>query len=69
MRRMESSPEEATTNFIFHYVLGGGAGNVNQVSPENRALHGAPRMPLGVTRDLCSSLLYILHSSVKALKQ
>jgi len=57
VRRMEFNPEEATTNFSVYYVLGGGAGDVRQVPPEQRGLLGAPRTPLGVTRDLCSSLL------------
>jgi hypothetical protein len=66
---MESSQEEATTNFSVHYVLGGGAGDVKQVPAEQRVLQVAPRVSLGVTRDLYSSLLYIFAVFRKSSKR
>lgn len=66
---MELSPEETTTNFSVYYVLGGGAVDVKQVPPEQRGLLGVPRTPLGVTRDLCSSLLYIFPFCRKTSKE
>ena len=65
VRRKVSSTEEATTNFSVHYILGGGAGDVKQVPPEQRGLQGVPRTPLGGTY---SSLLYIFAFFCKSSK-
>jgi len=65
---MQSTPEEATTNFSVHYVLGGGTGDVKQVPPVQRGLQGAPRTPLEAIRDLYSPLLYIFAFFRKSSK-